>query len=107
VTRAAGGQPSARERLLNARSQTPSLKREGIKGFRDVVSEVHDLGGASAKAAQSAREIPRQRPTQIGPAHFDLGKAGALHSRRKTAAHRLDFRQFRHLAHDRLKTALI
>ena len=29
----------------------PSLKREGIKGFRDVVSEVHDLGGASAKTA--------------------------------------------------------
>ena len=50
-------QPSARERLLNARAQTPSIKRDGIKGFRDVVSEVHDLGGASAKAAQSARDI--------------------------------------------------
>jgi hypothetical protein len=48
--------PSARERLLNARAQAPSLKRDGIKGFRDVVSEVHDLGGASAKAAQSARD---------------------------------------------------
>jgi hypothetical protein len=62
VTRAAGGQPSARERLLNARSQTPSLKREGIKGFRDVVSEVHDLGGASAKAAQSARDTRDSYP---------------------------------------------
>jgi len=51
-------QPSARERLLNARAQqAPSIKRDGIKGFRDVVSEVHDLGGASAKAAQSARDI--------------------------------------------------
>ena len=49
---------SARERLLNARAQAPApaLKRDGIKGFRDVVSEVHDLGGASAKAAQSARD---------------------------------------------------
>jgi hypothetical protein len=55
--RTAGAQPSARERLLNARTQTPSIKRDGIKGFRDVVSEVHDLGGASAKAAQSARDI--------------------------------------------------
>jgi hypothetical protein len=53
----ARAQPSARERLLNARAQTSSIKRDGIKGFRDVVSEVHDLGGASAKAAQSAREI--------------------------------------------------
>ncbi len=53
-------QPSARERLLNARTQAappPSLKREGIKGFRDVVNEVQDLGGASAKSAQSARDI--------------------------------------------------
>ncbi len=50
-------QPSARERLLSARAQqTPSIKRDGIKGFRDVVSEVHDLGSASAKAAQSARD---------------------------------------------------
>ena len=46
--------PSARERLLNARA--PSLRREGIKDFRNVVSEVHDLGGATAKSAQSARD---------------------------------------------------
>jgi hypothetical protein len=49
---------SARERLLMSR--TSSAARDGIKdsikGFRDVVSEVHDLGAASAKAAQSARE---------------------------------------------------
>jgi hypothetical protein len=50
-------QPSARERLLNARAQTSSLKREGIKGFRDVVGEVQSLGSASAKAAQSARDV--------------------------------------------------
>lgn len=59
---AARGQPSARERLLNARAQTSSIKRDGIKGFRDVVSEVHDLGGASAKAAQSARDIRDSYP---------------------------------------------
>jgi len=46
---------TARERLLNARAPSP-LSREGIKGFRDVISGVHDLGGASAKAAQSARD---------------------------------------------------
>ena len=45
---------SARERLLEAR--TSSRPREGIKGFRDVVSEVHDLGAATAKSAQSARD---------------------------------------------------
>ncbi len=46
--------PTARSRLLNAR--TSSLTREGLKGFRDVVSEVDDLGAATAKAAQSARD---------------------------------------------------
>ena len=55
-------QPSARERLLSARAATPSIKRDGIKGFRDVVGEVQDLGGASAKAAQSARDIRDSYP---------------------------------------------
>ena len=45
--------PSARERLLSGRS---SLKKQGVKGFRDVVGEVHDLGTATAKAAQTARQ---------------------------------------------------
>ena len=48
-------QPTARERILNARP-APSAGREGFRNFRDVVSEVHDLGEASAKAAQSARD---------------------------------------------------
>jgi hypothetical protein len=45
---------SARERLLNAR--TSPLKREGLRGLRDVVGEVDDLGTATAKAARSARD---------------------------------------------------
>ncbi len=45
---------SARERLLGAR--TTSRPRESIKGFRDVVNEVHDLGAATAKSAQAARD---------------------------------------------------
>jgi len=49
-----GPQPTARERLLSAR--TPSLSREGSKSFRDVVSEVQDRGAATAKAAQSMRD---------------------------------------------------
>jgi hypothetical protein len=44
---------SARDRILNAR--TSSTPREGLKGLRDVVNEADDLGAASAKAAQSAR----------------------------------------------------
>jgi SPOR domain len=46
--------PSARERLLRGWS---SLKKQGIKGFRNVVGEVHDLGAATAKTAQTARQI--------------------------------------------------
>lgn len=45
---------SARERLLGARAAPRT--RDNMKGFRDVVSEVHDLGAATAKAAQSARD---------------------------------------------------
>jgi len=45
---------SARGRLLGARTSPP--RPEGLRGFRDVVSEVDDLGSASAKAAQSARD---------------------------------------------------
>lgn len=45
---------SARARLLNAR--TSPVSREGLKAFRDVVNEVDDLGAASARSAQSARD---------------------------------------------------
>ncbi len=44
---------TARERLLSSRNQP--LAQEGLKGFRDVVSEAHNLGAATAKAAQFAR----------------------------------------------------
>jgi len=61
---------SARSRLLSARIN--SLKQEGLKGFRNVVHEVDDLGTASAKAAQSARDTrdsyeplpPRRLPAE-------------------------------------------
>jgi len=68
-----GDQPSARERLLGARPQ--SLSREGIKGFRNVVSEVHDLGAATAKAAQSARDTRHsyddEPPEEVDDYHSD------------------------------------
>jgi hypothetical protein len=44
--------PSARERLLRGWS---SLKKQGIKGFRNVVGEVHDA--ATARTPQTARQI--------------------------------------------------
>ncbi len=47
-------QPSARNRLLNARAAPPP--RDGLKGLRRVVDEVEDLGSASAQAAKSARD---------------------------------------------------
>ena len=40
---------TARERLLSARTTT--LTQEGIRGFRNVVNEVHDLGASTAKSA--------------------------------------------------------
>jgi hypothetical protein len=46
--------PSARDRALGTRA--PSLSQQGAKGFRNGASEVQDLGAATAKAAQSARD---------------------------------------------------
>ena len=64
--------PTARSRLLGAR--TSSLSQEGIRGFRNVVSDADDLGSASAKAAKSAREtrdtyepLPRQINDDLVP----------------------------------------
>jgi hypothetical protein len=53
-TPAEAAPPSARNRLLNARNT--SITRQGLKGFRNVVGEVDDLGAATAKAAQTARD---------------------------------------------------
>ncbi len=47
-------QPTARERLLSARSPAPSQDR--TRGFRDGASEVHVRGPVMAKAAQSTRD---------------------------------------------------
>jgi hypothetical protein len=68
-----GASGSARNRLLSARM--PSLRQEGLRGFRDVVNEVDDLGTATAKAAQSARDTrdsygpaaPRRSPQPEDP----------------------------------------
>lgn len=61
--------PTARARILGAR--TSSLTQTGLKGFRNVVSEVDGLGAATAKAAQTARDtrdsyvpVSRQRGSQ-------------------------------------------
>ena len=68
------GPMTARERLLSGR--TSSLSRDGIKDFRDVVGELHELGGATAKAAQTARDTRDSygaHPSQ----HFPMGESDA------------------------------
>jgi hypothetical protein len=71
---------SARERLLGARAN-PSLSREGIRGFREVVSEVRDLGSATAKAAQSARDArdsyEPMEPSDEAPADEEVAESSA------------------------------
>jgi hypothetical protein len=58
--------PSARERLLRGWS---SLKKQGVKGFRNVVGEVHDLGAATAKkTARQTREAYEPEAPQYPPA---------------------------------------
>jgi hypothetical protein len=64
---AAPAKPSARSRILGAR--TTSLSNDGVRGFRSVVKEADGLGAATAKAAQTARDtrdsyvpVSRQRP---------------------------------------------
>jgi hypothetical protein len=99
---------SARERLLGARSPN-SLSREGIRGFRDVVGEVHDLGGAAAKAAKSARDTrdsyrpissrrgPGLDEATTAPPHdefepaFDTEEAGAFGEAEHAHGHELGY----------------
>ena len=45
---------TAREQLLSGRS---SRKRKAVKGSRDVVRDVPDLGATTAKSTQSARQV--------------------------------------------------
>src|ERR1700722_12512511 len=63
--------PTARERLLNARSPAPA-KRESTRNFRDVISEAHDLGSASARSAQSARDTRDSYGSQHPPPIDDV-----------------------------------
>ncbi len=54
-----GGWPAvlldAREQRLSGRS---SLEKQSVKGFRDIVREVHDFGTVTPKALQAAPPIP-------------------------------------------------
>jgi hypothetical protein len=45
---------------------TTSLTDEGLKGFRDVVAESDELGGAAAQASRSAREAFNAVPSPSG-----------------------------------------
>jgi hypothetical protein len=65
---------SARSRLLNARM--PSLKQDGIKGFRDVVSDANDLGVASSRAVQSAHDT-RDSYEAVAPRRSPQSENGA------------------------------
>jgi len=61
---------SARSRLLNARAN--SLRQDALRGFRNVVSEVDDLGAATAKAAQSARDTrDSYQPVSLRRSHTE------------------------------------
>ena len=59
----------------NRFSERPSIVDEGLKGFRDVMAESEDIGGASATASRSARETreafaglpPRGEPDRLEP----------------------------------------
>jgi hypothetical protein len=46
--------------------RTTSLTDEGLKGFRDVVAESDELGGAAAQASRSAREAFNAVPSPSG-----------------------------------------
>jgi len=66
---------SARSRILSAR--TSPISHAGLKTFRDAVGEVDDLGAASAKSAQAARDTrdsygadqPFSADAELAPLH--------------------------------------
>ncbi len=84
-------QPSARSRLLNAR--TSPVTRDGLKGFRNVVNEVDDLGAASAQAAKSARDT---RDSYGSPSPQQYADDDELPSMRGRVEPRFADGQFRH-----------
>jgi len=67
-TRSPGGQTppeprAARPERSSYMPARPPLAGEGLKGFRDVVAEAENLGGATAQASRSAREAYAAVPT--------------------------------------------
>lgn len=68
-----GTKPSARSRILEARTTT--LTRQGIKGFRNIINELDGLNAATAKPAYTPRDThdsyaPRFRPRPPQPEEF-------------------------------------
>jgi hypothetical protein len=60
--------PAPPPRLPRSRppEHTTSLTDEGLKGFRDVVAESDELGGAAAQASRAAREAFNAVPSPSG-----------------------------------------
>ena len=76
--------PAPRAAAADARARPSSGRRpaqDGLKGFRNVVNEVDDLGSASAKAAQSARETrdTYEPPLRRSPPPDDLAPPPSSH----------------------------
>ena len=83
--------PDVRDQLLSGRS---SLEKQAVKGFRDVVREVHDFDAVTAKAPKTARQreayeeealqyLPAEEPAASShslPSRFELG--GIRHAAR-------------------------
>lgn len=53
-----------------AGAEWQSLSDRGLKGFRDTVGEAEDLGGAAAKATESAREVYDAIPPGPSPPSY-------------------------------------
>jgi demethylmenaquinone methyltransferase / 2-methoxy-6-polyprenyl-1,4-benzoquinol methylase len=64
----------------------------GEEIFRPPAEAGHGL------AFEPMREILRQRPAQVAAVNFHFGETRPLHHRLEAAPHRLDFREFWHLA---------
>jgi hypothetical protein len=55
------------EEEMGAAEAHPSLRDEGLRGFRDTLAEADNLGGAAAQARRAAREVYNAVPGESHP----------------------------------------
>ncbi len=85
--------PPSRHPLRRPLAERRTVADSGLQDFRDVVTEANELGGASARAAQSARDAYAAMPSHVS--EYDRREPRLLDQQQQHEQHQLpaDFQQ--------------